>query len=53
MGNKEIDPKVSEYMASIGRLGGEKMKKRGSEHMKWVRSHGKKKKENNEQSSGK
>lgn len=35
---------ISKYFSKLGKIAGERNKKKGSEYFKWVRSHGKKKK---------
>lgn len=39
---------VSEYMSKLGKKAAEKNKEKGSEYFKWVRSHGKQKKDKND-----
>lgn len=45
MTEKKDKAVISAYMAKLGKKGGLKNKQKGSEYFKWVRSHGKKKKE--------
>jgi len=42
---------ISKYMSELGHKGGLKNKNKGSAYFKWVRSHGKKKGQNEQSSS--
>jgi hypothetical protein len=43
-----VSEEISKYMSELGKKGGAKNKKKGSDYFKWVRSHGKNKKKKSE-----